>query len=411
MTRTIQKQTDRTQQAISSELFRFYDYLSSQGCISLSVHKAEEAAGYFSRFFGIVCPMGTSDTRTLLERMKYCNVYLQPGLERRNHARGFWGVEKNQILILLDAARPDPSKIKTLLHEIAEMMLEICYGRNPNVVRLDDKKREDWANKFAAFVKMPRDLFMAAFQKYGVDLESLCDEFAETFAGVSRHIRDLCLPDRPFYFGRVSLENNPERHCSDLVPHLEKSGGICVYVADAAKSRVVDWKRHSGGALPVYNVGKMRQFRIMHPRLRLYTLSDNPSEEPPMLIPRLRASAGGADSSQLDLFDQDLAMMIFPMGKGRRLSGFFVVGVHHSDIGLFNQVRDRICASRQADMDWLFSWEKEEYTRVPDEMDEDSEQPDLTPFWEDNDLSEEEQAKQNRSRWLVGSGEDEEPKA
>ena len=408
MTRTTRKRADKAHKAISSELFRFYDYMRGEGCVSLSTQRPEEAAMYFSRFFGILCPMGTSDTRTLLERIEYRNVYLQPGLEKRNHARGFWGVEKNQILILLDAARPDPSKIKTLLHEIAEMMLEISYDCDQSAVRLDDKKREAWANKFAAFVKMPRDLFVEAFHKYGVDLEPLCDEFAETFAGVSRHIRDLCLPDQPFYFGRVSLENDPERHCSDLVPHLEKSGGICVYVADAAKSSVVDWKRHLGGALPVYNVGKKRQFRIMHPRLRLYMLCDNPSEEPPMLIPRLRASAGGAGSSQDALFDQDLAVMIFPIGK-RRLNGFFVVGVHHRNISLFDQVRNRICANRQADIDWLFSWEKEEYKRVPDEMDEYSEQPDLTEFWEDNDLTEEEQGKQKRSRWLVNGGENEEP--
>ena len=100
--------------------------------------------------------------------------------------------------------------------------------------------------------------------------------------------------------------------------------------------------------------------------------------------------------------------MIFPIGK-RRLNGFFVVGVHHRDIGLFDQVRNRICAIRQADIDWPFSWEKEEYKRVPDEMDEYSEQPDLTQFWEDNDLTEEEQGKQKRSRWLVDSGENEEP--
>jgi hypothetical protein len=395
--------TEAQRQALSPELFSFFDELITKGHATLSTISSEVAADEFREFFGLVCPMGTGDTRTLLERMQYRNVFLHKGLERQKHVRGAWGVHGNQVLILIDSARPDPSKIKTLLHEIAEMLLEISYDHNPSQVRLDDGKRENWANKFAAFVKMPRHLFIPKFIEYQVDLEALSEIFAETLAGVTRHIRDLCLPDRPFYYGRVSLEHDPERHCPDLVPYLHQ-GGVCVYVVDAAKSNVIDWRRPRGGALPVYNFGKKMQFRIMHPRLRLYSLSDNPADDPPMLISRLRASAGGFGSNQLDLFDQDLAVMIFPICKTARLSGFFVVAVHHSDISLFDQVRDRLCSSRQDSMDWLFSWEKEEYARVPDALDDEKEQLDLDLYLGIDELPNEEQDKINRSRWLVESG-------
>lgn len=401
MSKPKQIMSEKVRRALSPALFRFYEKCMSQGHHCISAERAEVSADAFRAFFGLVCPMGTADTRTLLERIEYREVYLQPGLERQKHIRGHWSIQHNEVLILIDAARPDPSKIKTLLHEIAEMLLEISYSSNPETQPLDDQKREDWANKFAAFVKMPRDMFLSAYQEHGLDLPALSDIFAETLAGVSRHIRDLCMPEIPFYFGRVSLEHRPEIHCSDLVPYLEQNHGVCVYVADAAKSRVVDWRRRRGGALPVYNVGKKKQYRILHPRLRLYTLSDAPAEEPPMLISRLRAAAGGRGSSQLSLFDQDLAVMIFPICKKRRLNGFFIVGVHHSQICLFDQLRTRMCIRRQDDMDWVFSWEKEEYTRVADEMDDYSDQLDLTEYWEDDDLSEEEQARRKRIHWLV----------
>ena len=147
------------------------------------------------------------------------------------------------------------------------------------------------------------------------------------------------------------------------------------------------------------------QFRIMHPNLRQYSFSDNPAKEPPMLISRLRASSGGFGNSQLDLFDQDLAVLIFPIGKGKRLSGLFIMGVHHEDIHLFDQVLQRRCISRQDGMDWLFSWEKEEYKRVPDEMDDYSDQSNFFELWSDNDMDEAEQARQQRSRWLVDKDE------
>ena len=401
--------SEKARQALSAELFRFHKYMMDQGHALLSLSSAEEVADCFREFFGIFCPMGTADTRTLLERMEYRNVYLQPGMERRSHNRGFWGLngtDGNQVLILLDAARPDPSKIKTLLHEIAEMLLAISYDSNPAEVPLDDENRERWANKMAAFVKMPRTLFLNAVERYGIDLELLSDEFAETLAGVSRHLRDLYFTDKPFYFGRVSLEHDPERHCSDLMPSLKKSGGICVYVADAVKSSTIDWRKRSGGALPIYNVGKMRQFRVMNPRLEFYSSSETPSEERPMLISRLRASVGSG-GSQLDLFDQDLAVMIFPMGK-KRLNGFFIVAVHHKDIHLFDHVRARTHETKADDVDWLFSWEKEEYKRVPDEMEDYSDQ-EAFELWGDGDPDDPEHIKRQRSRWLVDGAEPEAP--
>jgi len=399
-----QRLNDRQRQAISPDLYCFFNELINRGCALLSTTSAEEVADHFREFFGLICPMGTGDARTLLERINYRNVFLRSGLERQKHVRGHWSIHNNQVLILIDASRPDPSKIKTLLHEIGEMLLEISYDRNSDEVRLNDKKREEWANKFAAFVKMPRHLFIPAFIEHHVDLEILCDIFAETLGGVSRHIRDLCLSEKPFYFGRVSLEHDPESNCSDLVPYLQESGGLCVYVADAAKTKVVDWRRRRGGALPVYNVGKKKQFRIMHPRLRLYMLSDNAAEEPPMLISRLRAAAGGSGSSQLDLFDQDLAVMVFPICKKGRLSGFFIAAVHYQDISQFDQVRDRNCSLRQDDMDWLFSWEMEEYTRVHDELEDESEQLNLEMYLGEDNLAEEEQEKLKRTRWLVDRG-------
>lgn len=396
--------TEAQRRALSPELFRFFNELIAEDYGPLSATSSELAASKFREFFGIICPMGTADTRTLLERIEYRNVFLQKGMERRSTLKGQWLVQHNQVLILIDSARPDPSKIKTLLHEIAEMLLEISYDHHPGEDRLDDKKREDWANKFAAFVKMPRHLFIPAFIEHHVDLEILSEIFAETLAGVTRHIRDLCLPEKPFYYGRVSLEHNPEQNCPELVPILNRDGGVCVFVVDAAKSKVVDWRRPRGGALPVYNFGKRMQFRIMHPRLKMYLLSDDPENEPPMLISRLRASAGGFGSSHLDLFDQDLAVMIFPICKKGRLNGFFVAAVHHQDIYLFDEVRGRRCSFRQDSMDWLFSWDVEEYAKVHDELEDQSDQLDFDTYLGIDDLPDEEQDKINRTRWLVDSG-------
>ena len=192
--------TDKQRHALSPELFSFYDDLVAKDLATLSAIPAEVAADAFREFFCIVCPMGTGDTRTLLEKMQYRDIFLKKGLEREKHVRGHWSIQNNQVLILIDSARPDPSKIKTLLHEIGEMLLEISYDNNPDAERLSDKKREEWANKFAAFVKMPRHLFIPAYLNHHVDLEVLSDIFAETLGGVSRHIRDLCLSEKPFYF-------------------------------------------------------------------------------------------------------------------------------------------------------------------------------------------------------------------
>lgn len=244
--------TASVRQALSPALFAFFDCLKTAGYEAPSKVKSEVIADLFRQFFGIPCPMLTHDASSLLQRFRYSDVFLQPGLERHKHVRGFWGVHDNKVLILLDAARPDPSKIKSLLHEIAEMLLKIDYDSNKQACELSDKDREKWANSFAAMVKMPREVFLPAVEMYGIDLPLLSEIFCETLAGISRHIRDLYMPDRPFYFGRVSLEHDPERKCSDLIPCLEQSGGVCVYVADAAKTNSVSTHRRHGGALPTW---------------------------------------------------------------------------------------------------------------------------------------------------------------
>lgn len=362
--------SEAVRQAISPALFEFLDVLQTKGFNAPSDELPEAIADEFVRFFGLSFPVSQYDVSSLLYRMNYDDVFLQPGLEKQHRIRGFWDINnKNKVQILLDASRPDPSKIKSLHHETSEQFLLAGYDKYRKRAVLADRDRENWANRFAAMVKMPPERFLAEFNRHGLNLALLANDiFYDTLAGVARQVRDLCLSERPFYFCRVSLEHDPQRKCPDLLPCLEQSGGVCVYVADAVKTKLVHVRRIRGGGLPFYNAANKSQFRVMHPKLHMYADSEgNPVDEmPPVYIPRLRG-ASGFEGSYEDLFgNQDLAVLIFPIGK-RKLTGFYLVAVHPDDANLFDSLRENKPVIRSEEVDWIFSWVKEEYDRVPDD--------------------------------------------
>lgn len=362
--------SESVRQAISPALFAFLENLRIKGFDAPSDELPEAVADEFVDFFGLSFPVSQYDVSSLLCQMQYDDVFLLPGMEKRHRVRGYWDVSRNKkMTILLDASRPDPSKIKSLHHETSEQFLLVGYDKYKTKTILSDRDRENWANRFAAMVKMPPDKFKSEFVSHGLNLELLANSiFSDTLAGVARQIRDLCLKDRPFYFCRVSLEHDPEHNCSDLLPCLGESEGLCVYVADSVKTKMVHTRRTRGGGLPFYNAATKSQFRVMHPKLRLYENSDGGCVDkmPPMYIPRLRG-ASGFEGFYEDLFgSQDLAVLIFPIGK-RKLKGFYLVAVHPDDASLFDELRETTPVIRGEDMDWIFSWVKEEYERVPDD--------------------------------------------
>lgn len=363
---------DSVRQALSKELFAFVRSLKLDD-IYINVDSpqqiimtAEKVASHFTNFFSLPCPMVTCHASSLIQQVQINEVYLQPGLEKFLHIRGQWITERDIehdkliVIILIEEARPDPSKIKTLLHELIEQVLYIYYDGPPPFA---DNLREKWADQFAAFVKMPREKFSRSVLRLGLDHVAIADEFQETFSGVSRHIRNLIMKDRPYYFSRVRVEGKPQIRCphQGIEAKILETGGICVKVEDAVRTGPVKG-RLKNGSLPLYNVALTDQYRVMNPELIPYLESKQPIYIPCMF------GASGYGGPSIDLFeDQQLSVLLYPYPNGnQKARGFYMVAVHPQDGCLLEAQRQNILAACRPDIDWIFDWIVAYFKQAPD---------------------------------------------
>ncbi|MBC7526995.1 MAG: ImmA/IrrE family metallo-endopeptidase [Chthonomonadaceae bacterium] len=172
-----------------SEFVKFYEEENSILCNV----PPEEFARCFRIHFEIPFPMGMPDASIMVQNMEDIKFYIQPGLENKLNIRGFWISKGSSHIILVDAERPDPSKIKTVIHELSEQILTISHNLHPEILKRSDKSREQFVNAVAAHVKMPSEKFRKQIECFGLDVEQLTQANNDTLAGVARHIRDLVM--------------------------------------------------------------------------------------------------------------------------------------------------------------------------------------------------------------------------
>lgn len=313
---------------------------------------AEVAAQYFRAVFQIPSPVTMRDMGVLLHRLALPEIYLRNDLYATKKIKGEWSKHRQAIRIYLDAARPEEEIVKALLHELGELVLAVGYDVHqlPRDQELSDKKRERWAQRFVAMVKMPPPLFRYEAFSCGLDLRHLRGFFEDTLAGVSRQVRDVCIPDKPFYVARFNVERHPERRCPLLIKTIEASGGLPVLMEDVVRTKPVDTRRRRGGALPPFNLPSHDQWRVMHPALHKCVETGQP-----LFIPSIQGGAA-VEGGWGDLFSEnDLAVIIRPYGIAR-VKGFFLLALHPRDLDLISDQLDRLCCEVREDVGWLFSW-------------------------------------------------------
>lgn len=336
-------------QAFAPALRQFCQLLAKDGVLPHRVD-ARVVATYFRTIFQIPCPMNFRDAGVLLFRLAIPEVYFQYRLEAERQIRGTWLGYNSVVKVFLDDARPPASIIKTLLHELAEIILSISYEMEAAPKILKSRERERWANKFAAMVKMPPGLFQPEAESCGLDLRMLAENYKDTIAGVSRQVRDLNASGLVYYVARFDVERHPEKNCPSLLKVIEASGGLPVLMADVVRTPRVSTRRRRGGALPPYNLPSTNHYRVMHPAIRKYTALNQP-----VFIPSLKGGAA-LEGGWGDLYgDQDLSVLIRPYGF-RRVEGFFLMALHPDSLGLIGSQLGSLGAEVREDIGWLFSW-------------------------------------------------------
>jgi hypothetical protein len=328
-------------------LIRFVDWIEKDGS-ALSQMSPSELACCFTRTFELPHPIGLLEVENLIRTLLPAKVLLQPGLEKHNATRGHWFAFIQQCIILIDAERPDASRIKTLFHEIAEILLEISYQKHPHLPQLKEKERERFANRFAAYLKMPARAFIENFRQDLLDIVKLSDSHKETLAGVTRHLRDLVMSDRPFYFCRFDIVNSPNKVCPTLMETVQRVEGHCVLMIDVVRTAQVRTRRRSGN-LPAYILPTSNHYRVLHSVMNEY-------------IKKKRAvyfsllMGGASDETRYcDLFgEQNLSVLLVPYGK-TKTRGFWLLAVHPTDNYLLNPILNRLEVDERGEIEWLFS--------------------------------------------------------
>lgn len=335
--------------AISPVLVEFCDEQHHVGR-NICRAKAPDVAAVFRETMNLPCPLTWDQRGWLLQQLRYPEVYARPGLERETNNRGTWGAFGDKSWIFIDDARPPQSQLKTFLHELVEQALEYSASLLKDPPPMSVRMREDWANSFAAHCKMPPERFRRDALQCGLDLWWLKENYVDTIAGVSRHIRDVVMQHSSFYVCRFDVVTNPERHCVDLLPALNESGGICIRVADVARTKRMDISRRCGGGLPLYNLPATDHYRVLHPAMHEYVKSRRP-----VFIPSIKG-ASGLEFGWSDLFaDQDLAFLIRPYGYSRT-RGFVLMAVHVNDSRLLDVQLEKVEPDIRRDIPSLFSW-------------------------------------------------------
>lgn len=318
------------------------------GTSILCTSTPEALADCLARGFCLPAPLGVSEASQFISRIKGVRFYLQPGLENALQIRGWWVVVEDGCLVLIEPKRPDASRIKTVIHELTEQLLKISYALHPNIREKTRWRREDFANKVAAFVKMSAKRFREQVRRVGLDVELLKKENNDTLAGVARHLRDLIMQNRVFYWCRCEIVYASHRVCPKLKDVVDSTGGHCVLAVDVARS--MKERRRKRGALPNFNIPCIDQYRVVNSALNRYI-----KERLPVFFPSV---VGGAseEGGYADLFDMNrLSVLVVPYGK-RRTKGFWLIAVHPDDRGLLDAILERIEPEIRGELDWLFSW-------------------------------------------------------
>lgn len=328
-----------------------------------SPENATRIATEFRDWFEVPCPMRLSDATMLLERLGIRDVRLWPGLEDTTGCRGMYVGYRRMLTVRVESRRPEASRIKTLLHEIAEMIEWQVLAQAPDVRQMGTRQRELWANRFAAMVKMPPMRFKELSDEIGLDLRQQAQLQHDTLAGVARHYRDLVMSGSVYYFARFDIVGRPDRLCPTLEPVIKRTGGSCVRLLDVVKTPVVN-TRVSGlcGRLPSYNLPTLEAYRVVHPALMEAFRTGRG-----LFIPRI-CGAAGVEMRWHDLYElRDLAVLILPYGSGTG-DGYFMVAVEPCSSNLFEVAISRSKIQVREDVDWIFSWERyrrPRYKRAP----------------------------------------------
>ncbi|GDX40695.1 hypothetical protein LBMAG21_09870 [Armatimonadota bacterium] len=324
----------------------------------------EALAGCLAHGFCLPAPLGMGEASAFISRLEGMAVYLQPGLENALQIRGCWVVNCDENLVFIEPNRPYASKIKTVLHEVTEILLEISYSLHPNIRRKSERERERFANKVAAFVKMPSKRFKEQVKRLGLDTELLTQENDDTLAGAARHIRDLIMQNRVFYWCRFEVVYSPHRTCPQLKEVVDSVDGHCVLTIDVA--RTMTEQRRKGGALPNYNIPCIDQYRVLNSVMNRYI-----KEKRSVFFPSV-VGGGNDECGYSDLFDMNrLSVLLVPYGE-RRTKGFWMIAVQPEDRYLLDPILERIQPEICGELDWLFNWKYHLKKRVTTQAIKDS---------------------------------------
>ncbi len=351
------------------ELVLFCGSLLYDG-VELTRVDPQVVAQRFRCAFNLRCPLHLDEARDLLLGLGNVTITTVPLMEQHQNRRGAWTFTPTGILIYVNDERPPASRVKTLFHELYEILVAVTAALNPHVYRLDKKEhrqeQERNANKFAAHIKMPLEEFVPTVDAIGYDLEGLTHSFSDTIAGVARQLRDYIAADGPFYAARCHFERAPDRRCPKLSGTLNASGGVAVRIEDIIRTswisrRRAAWKQ---GALPIYNVPSHYEWRVMPREVRRAV-----DDEHCLFLSGINGGSS-YEHHWNNLFDTyDLSVLVKPF-RTRQERGVFVVAVHPSHVCRLKKQLQRPGVVERDDVYWLFSHNSDSAKRrrvVPDD--------------------------------------------
>ncbi len=334
------------------DLVRFVKSYEAGGAI-LCLTSPEELACCFRSWYHVPCPMDIENMGNMFRGSKDIQVYYMPEMEKELNIRGCWFKHLENHIVLIDPDRPQASRIKTYIHEVTEQLLDISYNFHPMLPRRSEKERERYANSVAACVKMPPDTFRKQVRRVGLDIESLAEENKETLAGVTRHLRDLIMEGRHFYYCRFDIVRSPRKNCPELADLAEQLGGKCILVQDVVRTSAINIKR-TKTAFPSHNLPAFDHYRILNPALNAF-ITRSPDKAPVFF-----AGMEGCSSDlfqQPDLFgDTQICVLLKPYGK-IETKGFWMLAIHPKDRSFLDAALEKMQPEFRGELDWLFSWD------------------------------------------------------
>lgn len=329
------------------DVVRSYEASGAFLCAASALTIAELWRG----LFGLPLPLGMNEASAFVQDLKGIQVLLQPRLEvsMRFSVRGIWVEFNGRCFVLIDAERPNPSRIRTLIHELSEKLLHISHLLHPDIPERTSKAREQWATEVAVYVKMPPEKFCAQVAQVNLDIEVLKDENDETLGCVARHLKNWIMSTNVYYWCRFDLAPYGLKKDAGLARVAASLGGACIRVVDVVRSPLVDISRRQVGGLPDYNLPAFYHYRILNPAMNKFIMANKP-----VLFEEL---VGGASDEYFfrDLFGEyNLCVLLVPYGR-RQTKGFWMIAVHPRDRFRLSHALDRIQPEERGSIEWMFS--------------------------------------------------------